>query len=331
MQVWDYVIQPACQALGIEPVRADMIAESGEITEQVCQHLRDDDLVIADVTGGNANVMYELGLRHTRSKLTIQIGEKERLPFDITVIRTIQFIRTETGLVEARESLQEAIRVGIERGPRPVTATRVWLELGDDQGPIGPDIVEFEGHEHEEPGFLDMQAEAEEAVPLLAKVTEEITLVFTQVSNLTEEATQEIAKSDERGAGAAGRLRVARNLAENLEEPTNQIEQLAADFVVQLERMAPGISHYIDLVEEDVSILDREEAARQFVESIRELAQAAGEALPQVAMMADAAESLGGISNRLRPVSRRMSIALRRISNSSSTIQEWGQRLDSAE
>lgn len=42
-----------------------MIAEPGEITEQVFQRLRDDDLVIADVRGGNANVMYELGLRHT--------------------------------------------------------------------------------------------------------------------------------------------------------------------------------------------------------------------------------------------------------------------------
>ena len=129
IQVWDYVIYPACQALGIEPVRADRIAESGEITEQVCEHLRDDDLVIADVTGGNPTVMYELGMRHMKNKLTVQIGEKGRLPFDITVIRTIQFNRTETGLVEARESLQRTIKADVERGPRPVTATRVWLGL----------------------------------------------------------------------------------------------------------------------------------------------------------------------------------------------------------
>ena len=36
MQIWDYVIEPACQALGIQPVRADKIDESGEITEQIC-------------------------------------------------------------------------------------------------------------------------------------------------------------------------------------------------------------------------------------------------------------------------------------------------------
>jgi hypothetical protein len=66
IQIWDYVVLPACQeALGIEPVRADKISQPGEITEQAFLHLRDDDLVIVDVTGGNPNVMYELGLRHT--------------------------------------------------------------------------------------------------------------------------------------------------------------------------------------------------------------------------------------------------------------------------
>jgi hypothetical protein len=57
IQIWDYVIEPACQASRIEPVRADRISEPGEITEQAFVRLRDDDLVIADVTGGNPNVM----------------------------------------------------------------------------------------------------------------------------------------------------------------------------------------------------------------------------------------------------------------------------------
>ena len=41
--------------------------------------------MIADLTQANPNVMYELGLRHTQKKLTIQIGEAGRLPFDVTV------------------------------------------------------------------------------------------------------------------------------------------------------------------------------------------------------------------------------------------------------
>ncbi len=76
IQVWDYVIEPACAEVGLSPVRADQIAEPGEITEQVFIHLRDDDVLIADVTDGNPNVMYELGLRHTTGNLQYRSEKK---------------------------------------------------------------------------------------------------------------------------------------------------------------------------------------------------------------------------------------------------------------
>ena len=216
--------------------------------------------MIADVTGGNPNVMYELGLRHTKNKLTIQLGERERLPFDITVIRTIQFKRSETGLVEARESLEKAIRTGLERGPQPVTATRVWLEAEEMPSSVGSSDIPEE-QEQEDPGFLDMMAEAEEALPLLGQVADNLTIAFEGLNPLTDEMTREIAKSDARGGGAAGRLRVVQNFAQRLEEPANDIEQSAANFVGELTRMAPGISYQIGLIEEDPSLIYSNEEA----------------------------------------------------------------------
>lgn len=344
IQVWDYVIHPACQALGIEPIRADRIAESGEITEQVCERLRDDDLVIADVTGGNPNVMYELGMRHTKNKLTVQIGEKGRLPFDITVIRTIQFNRTETGLVEARESLQNTIRADVERGPRPVTATRVWLGLRQDMSEVPestgvaggdqaqtPQTTASQGDGDEELGFLDMLAETEEALPLLSRVAEELTAVLESMPALADEMMRNMAASDVRGGGAGGRLRVAKEFADRLEEPTTDLEQLAAEFVGELGRMAPGFSYLLGEIEQDPSVLGREEAARQFADAIQQMSHASEESLAQVGVLANTVEPLGKVSTRLRPVSRRMSTALRRISGSSRIIEEWGARLDALE
>jgi hypothetical protein len=327
IQIWDYVIEPACQALGITPVRADRISQPGEITEQAFVHLRDDDLVIADVTGGNPNVMYELGLRHTTNKLTIQIGERERLPFDITVIRTIQFIRTETGLIEARDALIEAIRAAIGHGGRPVTATRVWLDLHDHPPTISEIEVPAE-HEEEGPGFLDMLAETEEAMPLLVQVSEELTAIFEGLPALTEAAHEEMNRSDARGGGARGRLVIAQKLANDLHEPTASLEQLAADFVGQLERMDPGISYLLGRIEQEPHLRE-EEDAKQFMEGIEQLAEAAEEGLGEVGVLANSVRDLGQVSNRLRPVSRRMSTALRRISDSSHTIQEWGRRISS--
>jgi hypothetical protein len=61
LRVMSAVIEPACEQVGLEPVRADGLAKAGEITDQIFRRLRDDDVVIADLTGANANVMYELG------------------------------------------------------------------------------------------------------------------------------------------------------------------------------------------------------------------------------------------------------------------------------
>src|SRR5262249_31637457 len=133
VEVYEEVIVRACRApsVGLEPVRADGLSNPGELTEQIFRRLRDDDVVIADVTGANPNVMYELGLRHTRNKLTVQLGEYSRLPFDVNVIRTVMFSRSENGLINARKELQQLLETGLADEWDPVSATRVWNDLGN--------------------------------------------------------------------------------------------------------------------------------------------------------------------------------------------------------
>ena len=57
-QFLEYLIKPAMEQAGFaEPLRADQSPEPGAITDQVIGHLLEDDLVIADLTGWNANVL----------------------------------------------------------------------------------------------------------------------------------------------------------------------------------------------------------------------------------------------------------------------------------
>src|SRR5213594_637513 len=75
LEVYDKVIRPACSKYGVKLLRADEISEPGEINDQVFRQILDASLVIADLTGANPNVMYELGARHTSGKPTLQLGE----------------------------------------------------------------------------------------------------------------------------------------------------------------------------------------------------------------------------------------------------------------
>src|SRR5688572_13315379 len=67
-QILKYVIQPAVKVFGYVAIRADAMPEPGLITTQIIDRIINDDLVVADLTGKNPNVYYELALRHAIRK-----------------------------------------------------------------------------------------------------------------------------------------------------------------------------------------------------------------------------------------------------------------------
>ncbi len=91
-QVLRYIIQPAVGRCGLQAVRADEIEKAGQISSQVLEHLQAAPVAVADLTGTNPNVMYELAFRHARCLPVVQIASSDtHLPFDIAGQRTIFF------------------------------------------------------------------------------------------------------------------------------------------------------------------------------------------------------------------------------------------------
>jgi CheY-like chemotaxis protein len=89
-QIFSYVIKSAVERFGYEAIRGDHISQPGLINSQVFEHLMEDDLAIADLTGKNPNVYYELAIRHGADKPVINIKEvSESLAFDVVGMRTI--------------------------------------------------------------------------------------------------------------------------------------------------------------------------------------------------------------------------------------------------
>jgi predicted nucleotide-binding protein len=85
-----YVIAPAAMDQGYTLIRADQIVAAGVITAQILKHLLEAPLAIADLSGTNPNVMYELGVRHATRRPVIQVvAAGEHLPFDVANVRTI--------------------------------------------------------------------------------------------------------------------------------------------------------------------------------------------------------------------------------------------------
>jgi hypothetical protein len=73
-------------------LRADALPQPGSISHQVIKWLHEADLVVADLTGANPNVIYELAIRHSFNRVSIHlINKAETIPFDLKDERTIIF------------------------------------------------------------------------------------------------------------------------------------------------------------------------------------------------------------------------------------------------
>jgi CheY-like chemotaxis protein len=127
-QILKYVINPAAESCGYEVIRGDHIDSPGMITSQVIQHLMEDELTIADLTGRNPNVFYELALRHAIGKPVIHIKEiSESLPFDVLGIRIIDIdSRYIDDIEKAKETIKEYIKT-IEREPNRIDENPITI------------------------------------------------------------------------------------------------------------------------------------------------------------------------------------------------------------
>jgi tetratricopeptide (TPR) repeat protein len=97
--VYDQIIAPAVARAGLEPIRADEEKIGGAIHKPMFERLMLCHYAVADITGANPNVFYELGIRHAmRPRSTVIVfGEGTVLPFDIALVRGLSYKTDGTG------------------------------------------------------------------------------------------------------------------------------------------------------------------------------------------------------------------------------------------
>ncbi|QNE20096.1 hypothetical protein F1D05_22000 [Kribbella qitaiheensis] len=325
--MWEQVFEAACNQFGLTPTRSDKIAEPGEITEQIFKLLRDADIVIADVTGGNPNVMYELGVRHTRDKVTVQLGEHGRLPFDINTIRTIQFQRTEAGLIEARNNLIDTLRDGLAGNYSPVTATRVWNKLAPEPGEpasYGPESAALDPNssevEPDVPGFIDVLAEGEEGTTDIGVRLDAAAKLIEIIGEVVSSAAADLNAPDQQAKGFAHRLQVARKLAQDLDQPASDLEIEINGFATSINSVDAATQYILGVLAEDPEQL---EGSREYLTAITGLADVAEGTTAAVTEMMHNSRDLQKVAKDLKQVGNKISGALSQYLRGVAIIVSW--------
>lgn len=91
-RVYELLFEKGIEDAGYIPKRVDRNKGSKNIWLEIVKELYEADMVLADISTLNENVMYELGIRHTYGKPSVIVKDrKTTVPFDIRYIRNIEY------------------------------------------------------------------------------------------------------------------------------------------------------------------------------------------------------------------------------------------------
>jgi len=105
----------ALSEAGWTVLRADTMSRRGRITDISIEGILISDLVIADLTGSNPNVFYELGLAHAAGCDTVLLTQDRKVPIDVALERAIFYTNSPRGVSRAISELMRLL------GTRPLT------------------------------------------------------------------------------------------------------------------------------------------------------------------------------------------------------------------
>ncbi|MBS4539812.1 hypothetical protein GOQ27_15160 [Clostridium sp. D2Q-11] len=183
------VIKPILKEMGFTDIKAaHEITSPGSINKQVINRIIEDDLVIANLTGLNPNVMYELAVRHATMKPIVHICENNtKLPFDIVDQRSIFYNDDMYGTEELKSKLVKMVNscLDVENKDNPIysaTQDKIFRE------------VAASSNETNLEGYVIDRIDNLEA--LIQNLSNNITNKY-QVSSYTEEFVLDIESSEE--------------------------------------------------------------------------------------------------------------------------------------
>jgi tetratricopeptide (TPR) repeat protein len=135
--IYDELIYPAIEQSGLEPIRADEERTGGIIHKAMFERLILCDFAVADLTTANANVFYQLGVRHAVHpyKTALIFAEKTQLPFDVNLLRAMPYKLDDSGKLSNKNKDFEALVRKLDQLKQEVYTDSPLFQIFDELKP----------------------------------------------------------------------------------------------------------------------------------------------------------------------------------------------------
>jgi len=109
-RIYSEHIKPTMEGLGFRVLKSDDLFTTNEIIEDIWEYINKAKIIIADVTGRNSNVFYELGIAHTVGKKVIILTQFDNdVPFDLKYFRYFKYTDNEEGWKILKTSIKNTV------------------------------------------------------------------------------------------------------------------------------------------------------------------------------------------------------------------------------
>ena len=319
--VYSGFICPALEESGFDVTRADDIESGGNILQYIIDQIATSDLVIAELTGNNPNVLYELGIAHALGKPVIHLTQTvEEVPFDLSSYRMLAYDRDFSRIEAAKERLSNharAVSEGHLQFGNPVTdfyrRSVVPYEAQEDSG-NEPDSIEqqrtvgIEGGsrartggavDQDERGFLDHLVDVNEGYTVAGQVAARVAHSLQSLTYNIEEASNDISRisSNPNATAPAAAVAVCRRLAGRFASFNQDVNQANIAFAEVLANTEDSLELLFAAQAAQPEGLTTETLER--IDELRALGATISEARGAVLSFADVMDGLPRIERRL--------------------------------
>lgn len=225
-------MKPVLEDVGFKVDRADDIESQQNILKDILIRIKSSDLIIADLTGGNPNVFYELGLAHAfRKAVVLATQSVEEVPFDLKSYRLLEYSTHFVEIESAKERLTSYAKGFLEDNVpfgSPVTDF-----LREDLEPSRvTETDSFETVDHDERGFLDHLIDTTGGYGRLAEIVAEVTGAQNDMTRSVEDANEDIRRisANRSDSSPAAARAVYRRLADRIGTFNSLLKQANTEY-----------------------------------------------------------------------------------------------------
>ncbi|MFJ5927897.1 hypothetical protein ACIQF6_35415 [Kitasatospora sp. NPDC092948] len=318
LQVYEQAVRPACTAFGVAPMLAGFLSGAEDGAEPAQRLLLEADLVIADVSGGDARVVHELGLRRMSGKAIVHLAE---IGQDLRPVGTLFFERSPAGLARTRNELTELLAraLGGESGEaefrhRPASPP----------AQLPAERAEQESHEYV-PALLATFADLESGLAAMAGDLTAMTEFVVSIAELTESHTAGTQRAKRDGGLPGARITTAGQLAEALSGPAADLRATARDFSDRMLGIDAGVHAATDLLERTPPTSWSADD-RGFVAQLVAISGAAQEGVQTLALFRTVVDTLIAVHRELRGPAADISAAVHLLADAMTKVGAWNRR-----